>query len=334
MQTLLSIQYLRALAALSVVAFHACQWARIDFDIGSAGVDVFFVISGFIMWRTTEKGGVSPAEFLRRRAIRIVPLYWTVTLGLAAAALAFPARFPDVEPTAWHVFASLAFIQHLNPQGLPFPLLAPGWTLNYEAVFYLLFAAGLLVPLAQRAMVLTLALAGATLVGFLYPPVYIMLFNPLLLEFAAGMWLARFMGEGLSPGRHLGWGMLVAGLAGFAAMHVAGVEWDLWRPLFWGLPAFLIVAGLTAVEADGGLPEIKLFRALGDASYSIYLCHPLTVGALAVTFGTWNAWVFVPGAMVVGAALGWLAWRVFERPATAALRGGLRGRESAAHTAV
>ena len=65
---LLSIQYLRALAALSVVAFHACQWAKIPFDIGSAGVDVFFVISGFIMWRTTSGTGVGPLAFLRKRA--------------------------------------------------------------------------------------------------------------------------------------------------------------------------------------------------------------------------------------------------------------------------
>jgi len=190
---LLSIQYLRALAALSVVAFHACQWMRIPFDIGSAGVDVFFVISGFIMWRTTSESGVKPMEFLRKRAIRIVPLYWMVTLALLASALAFPDSFRDVQPTPWHVFASLAFVQHLNPIGLPFPLLPIGWTLNYEVVFYLMFAGALLVPKAHRAMALTLALAGLTLFGFIYPPAYIMLCNPLLLEFAAGMWLARFM---------------------------------------------------------------------------------------------------------------------------------------------
>jgi len=243
-----------------------------------------------------------------------------VTLGLAAAALVAPQRFPDVEPTAWHVFASLAFIQHLNPQGLPFPLLPPGWTLNYEAVFYLLFAASLLLPLARRAMALTLVLAGLTFCGFLYPPAYIMLANPLLLEFAAGVWLARFMEEGLVPGRHTGWALFVCGLASFGAMHLAGVEWDLWRPLFWGVPAFLLVAGLTAVEQDGGLPQWRLPKALGDASYSIYLCHPLTVGAVAVAFGAANPWVFVPLAGVVGTAVGWLVWRLVEVPALAVLR--------------
>jgi peptidoglycan/LPS O-acetylase OafA/YrhL len=73
MRPLLSIQYLRALAALSVAVFHAFQWARLDFYIGAAGVDIFFVISGFIMWRTTEGTDVRPLEFLRRRAVRIAP---------------------------------------------------------------------------------------------------------------------------------------------------------------------------------------------------------------------------------------------------------------------
>lgn len=322
MRPLLSIQYLRALAALSVVAYHACQWARIDFEIGSAGVDVFFIVSGFIMWSTTSGKPVRPLEFLRKRAIRIVPLYWAVTLGLLAAALLFPDRFRDVQPTPWHVFASLTFIQHLNPQGQPFPLLPPGWTLNYEAVFYLMFAGALLVPKAKRAMVLTLALASLTFFGFIYPPAYIMLCNPLLLEFAAGMWLARFMEEGLVPGRHMGWAMFVCGLSSFAAMYLAGVEWDLWRPLFWGFPAFLLVAGLAAVEQDGGIREIPLLRSLGDASYSIYLCHTLAMGAAALHFGIWNTPFFAPVAFVFGVSVGWVVWRLGEAPVQALLRGG------------
>jgi exopolysaccharide production protein ExoZ len=322
MKPLFSIQYLRALAALSVVAYHACQWARINFEIGSAGVDVFFVVSGFIMWRTTSGRKMPALEFLRRRAIRIAPLYWAVTLGLLIAALAFPASFRDITPTPWHVFASLAFIQHLNPQGQPFPLLPPGWTLNYEAVFYALFALALLLPEKRRAMALTLALAALTFAGFLYPPAYIMLCNPLLLEFAAGMWLARFMEEGFSPGRNIGWALFVCGLSSFAAMYIAGVEWDLWRPLFWGFPAFLLVAGLTAVEQDGGLPEVPWLRSLGDASYSIYLCHTLAMGAAALHFGIWNTPFFVPVAFVFGVAVGWLVWKLFEAPVQVLLRGG------------
>jgi len=317
---LLSIQYLRALAALSVVAFHACQWAHIPFDVGSAGVDVFFVISGFIMWRTTSSAEVTPLGFLQKRATRIAPIYWIFTVGLVVSALLFPARFRDIQPTPWHVFASLAFIQHLNPQGLPFPILPVGWTLNYEAVFYVLFAGALLIPVAKRAMVLTLALAGLTLVGFIYPPIYIMLCNPLLLEFAGGMWLARFMEEGIAPGRHAGWGLFIGGICAFSAMSLFGVEWDRWRPLFWGMPALMLVAGLTAIERDGGLPEIPLFKTLGDASYSIYLTHTLAMGAAALMLGIWDTAWFPPVAFVIGVGCGWLVWRFVETPLLAALR--------------
>ncbi|HEX6860057.1 MAG TPA: acyltransferase [Caulobacteraceae bacterium] len=335
MKPLFSVQYLRAIAALSVVAFHACQWSRIPFDIGSAGVDVFFVISGFIMWRTTCGGQVRPLGFLKKRAIRIVPLYWAVTLLLVIGALVVPERFRDIEPTPWHVFASLAFIQHLNPQGVPFPILPVGWTLNYEAVFYALFAASLLVGVKRRAMVLTLALAGLTFAGFLYPPAYIMLCNPLLLEFAAGMWLARYMEEGLTPGRHTGWMLFVGGIAAFALMQVSGVEWDLWRPLFWGLPAFMMVAGLVAVEQDAGMPDIPILRSLGDASYAIYLVHTLAMGAFAVTFASlWRTPVFAPLAFAVGVGAGWLAWKFFDVPVGEALRGELRGSRKPIHTTV
>src|SRR3954466_10752345 len=81
-----SIQYLRGLAAFGVLAFHAADRAGYAFGTGAAGVDVFFVISGFIMWVTTCRKGPSPAAFMWKRIQRIVPLYWAVTLVTAAVA--------------------------------------------------------------------------------------------------------------------------------------------------------------------------------------------------------------------------------------------------------
>ncbi len=333
MRPLLSIQYLRALAAFSVAAFHAFQWARLDFDIGAAGVDIFFVISGFIMWRTTEGTGIRPLEFLRRRAVRIAPLYWVVTLGLTAAALMFPLRFPDVQPTWSHVLQSLAFIQHRNPEGLPFPVVSLGWTLNYEAVFYLIFAACLLVPQSRRLLVLSCALLALGLGGFFYPPAYMMLANPLILEFLAGVLLAKVMTTDFRPGSAAGWGMLAIAVAWYIGMALLRSEWDLWRPLFWGFPALLIVAGLTAVEAEGGLPRLPPILAIGDASYSLYLTHPLVIGAVAVLFGTWRPWLFIPFSLGLACLVGWLSWRLFEKPVTRALKGPLIDAASGAHTA-
>lgn len=335
MKPLLSIQYLRALAALSVAVFHALQWARIPFDIGSAGVDVFFVISGFIMEWTAGRPGLKPLEFLKRRLVRIAPLYWLITLGLALAALGFPTGFPDVKPEGWHVLASLAFIQHRNPDGQPFPLLAPGWTLNYEAVFYLLFALGLALPKGQRLFFMVAALVGATACGFLYPPAYEMLLNPLLLEFLGGMLLARALADGPVISRGAGWTLVAAGLSAFAAFHLLGVKWDLWRPLFWGLPALMLVAGLVSVElapGGGGLPRIGLLKALGDASYSLYLLHPLVIGAVAVWFGVWRPWLFFPLALGGSAIVAWLSWKCVETPIAGWFKRPLRDAAEPAHT--
>jgi len=323
MPILRSIQYLRAFAALSVVLFHSLQWARIDFDIGAAGVDVFFVISGFVMWRSTEDHDLKPLEFLRRRAIRIVPLYWAATLVLAGGAALWPARFPEIDPQPWHVLQSLAFLQHRNPAGQPFPVLAPGWTLNYEAAFYCLFAACLLLPRAHRLLGVSFGLVVTALYGFAHPPAYEMLANPLMLEFLAGVLLAKASSRGLLPGREMGWGLLAAALCWYGLLMATRTEWDLWRPLFWGLPALLLVAGLVSLETSGGLPEIRPLTALGDASYSLYLLHPLVIGAVAVSLGTWRLWLFLPLALGLSCSLAWLSWRGFERPLTHWLKGPL-----------
>ena len=323
MPALRSIQYLRAFAALSVVLFHSLQWARIDFGIGAAGVDVFFVISGYVMWRSTEAHTLTPLQFLRRRVIRVVPLYWTATLALAGAAAVWPARFPEIDPQPWHVLQSLAFLQHRNPEGQPFPVLAPGWTLNYEAAFYCLFAASLLLPRTRRLLGLSFGLVVFGLYGFFHPPAYEMLANPLMLEFLAGVLLARAVSMGFRPGREMGWGLFAAALCWYGLLVATRSEWDLWRPLFWGFPALLLVAGLTSLEASGGLPEIRPLRALGDASYSLYLLHPLIIGAIAVVLGTWRLWLFLPLALGLSCCLAWFCWRLFERPFTHWLKGPL-----------
>ncbi len=319
-RTWLSIQHLRGFAALSVALFHACQWSQINFATGQAGVDVFFVISGFVMWTATCGAPIRPLDFLRRRLVRVAPLYWVITLALAAGVLLFPARFPDLALTPGHVLLSMAFVQHMNPAGQPFPLLAPGWTLNYEAVFYLAFGALLWLPTARRMFALTAALMVLALAGFAWPPAYQMLLNPLFLEFLAGVWLGRMAQLQLLPDRSFGWLLLGAGMTLFAVIQMINMDWDLWRPMVWGAPAALLVAGAVSIEADGGWKAIPGMKILGDASYSIYLVHTLTVGALAMTIGAWNPPVFIPLAMIVAVGSGLACWAFLERPMLVLLR--------------
>lgn len=318
-----SIQHLRGFAALSVALFHACQWSLIEFPIGMAGVDVFFVISGFVMWTVTCRAEVRPLEFVRRRIIRVAPLYWLVTLVLVAGALIVPQRFPEVKPEPGHVLLSLAFIQHYAPSGLPFPVLAPGWTLNYEAVFYLVFAVSLLLPQPRRMFALTVALGCLAFAGFLYPPAYVMLLNPLFLEFLAGVWIARLAQEGLLASRSVGWLLMAMGLMTFMLIAVSGIDPELWRPMVWGLPAAMVVAGAVTVESDGGWPAIPGLNLLGDASYSIYLTHTLSIGALAIGAGVRHAPFFVPLALALAAGCGIAVYLLVERPLLRRLRGRL-----------
>jgi exopolysaccharide production protein ExoZ len=313
-RTWLSIQHLRALAALSVALFHACQWSQINFATGQAGVDLFFVISGFVMWTATTFAPVGPLTFLWRRFTRVAPLYWLITLALAAGVLLFPARFPDLAVSPGHVLLSMAFVQHMNQAGLPFPLLAPGWTLNYEAVFYAVFAALLWLPQPRRLFALSFALLLLALAGFAWPPAYQMLLNPLFLEFLAGVWLGRMAQLQLLPDRAMGWLLLGGGVGLFAVIQAINMDWDLWRPMVWGAPAVMMVAGAVSIEADGGWRDIPGLRVLGDASYSTYLIHTLTIGALAMTIGAWNPYIFIPLAMMVAVGSGLACWVLVERP--------------------
>lgn len=315
MKALRSIQYLRAAAAMGVVAFHACQWGGGAFNVGRAGVDVFFVISGVIMWRITAARETTPAMFLWRRISRVVPLYWLITLVTAATVALWPALLPNVYPRWGHLLLSLAFIPHLDPRGLPFPLLPPGWTLEYEAVFYVVFAAALTAPRRRQAAIVCAALFAIVAAGvILDDPVYILGANPLMWEFAAGIAVANLAEEGALPGRRGGWLLMAAGLAGLTIPAMFGAFSELGRPFIWGVPAALIVAGALAVERDGGAPRGPAVSRLGDASYALYLVHLPVQAIVAHTLGAANAWLFVPVALAASIGAGLACHRWIETP--------------------
>src|SRR3954462_5849540 len=154
---LVHIQVLRFFAAVAVVAFHAAGVAPDGFKVpgsavstalsyGGRGVDLFFVISGFIIFYTTQNPALTPAGFLRRRVERIVPLYFFVILTFTLLALTLPAIFATPGwYTPRHILKSLAFISFTD--GEP-PVVAVGWSLEYEMYFYL--AVALLMALTRQ----------------------------------------------------------------------------------------------------------------------------------------------------------------------------------------
>jgi exopolysaccharide production protein ExoZ len=314
-----SIQILRAVAALMVALFHACQWSQVDFAVGAAGVDLFFLISGFVLWTATQARPVAPGAFLLARLRRVAPLYWLATLAAFAIALWRPQALPIVHPDLRHLILSLLFIPHTDPQGGPFPLLPPGWTLTYEALFYLAFAVALAAPRDRRLQVLSGLLLAASLVGFGYHGWYTLLANPLLLEFLAGVGLARLWARGrLSrASTAAAWGLVGAGAGVLAILQVSGVRDDFWRPVLWGPPAALIVAGALALE--GRAPFGVLGRALervGDASYSLYLVQAPVIAAFAWLTPSLAAPARIPLGFLLALGAGLACYRFVERPLT------------------
>lgn len=244
-----------------------------------------------------------------------------MTLLVCALALVWRGFLPEVVPDGRHLALSLAFIPHFDPLGRPFPLLPPGWTLTYEAVFYVLFAAALMAPERLRAVAITVALGGVVAAGLvLDDPAYILGANPMLLQFAAGLWLAVAMDAGVLPGRPWGFALLFLGLSLFAALQITGFINELWRPLIWGAPATLLVMGALCLESDGGVSSLAAPLALGDASYALYLVHLPATALIAHTLGWHNIWLFATAstAFSIAAALACRRW--VEAPLIAATR--------------
>lgn len=296
------LQYLRAYAALLVVFFHAAVNAQSGFIVGEAGVDIFFVLSGFLMWRITNEQTAALA-FLRNRIRRIVPVYWIASLAVfLLAELGLTSR---IMPDFGHLLASLFFIPYKGAGGV-YPILIVGWTLNYEMFFYAVFAACLglrrkYIPMVLTALFVGLAGLGPFADGSIFAKFYT---NPIILEFVAGIWLAVALEK--TPDRRIGALLLLFGLLG----TLAGGE--LPRIIGYGVPAVCCVWGMLAIERDGGLPSIPMLRFAGDASYSIYLWHIFAISLLAPFL---RGFPFSTLALFsAGLALGIAGWFALERP--------------------
>jgi len=278
------VQALRAVAAALVVVHHSISlWLKWimnrpnapHWTNGAAGVDIFFVISGFVMAISLPGLAGKPNKagvFLRRRFTRIVPLYWAaITLTLAQIKLNPAAALASVL-TPWRIAASYLFIPARNGNGEMFPLVTVGWTLNYEVFFYLLFAAALALNVSPLAF-LTPVLTAVALVGMVRPatwPDFTTLASPMVIEFLYGMVLAHLATRRKLPGT--AWAALLLG-GGFVTLMLMPPSPAPWGFLAWGLPAAAMVVGAVALEGQLGGRLPKWLLAAGDASYALYLTH-------------------------------------------------------------
>ena len=279
-ETLYGIQYLRGAAAIAVVLFHAAERTGYHFAIGAAGVDVFFVISGFIMWVVTFRREPTPLQFMRARIRRIVPLYWLATAVMVAGGLS--GLFPNLMLTLDHVLTSLLFIPARSPSnGEIWPVLVQGWTLNYEMFFYLIFGGSLYLTRRWRLPVISALLILLVLYGAVSDIDNVQLFTftrPIILEFLAGIVIGEFWIKGKLPSAALGTAMVAATLGGFTCLQVARMPFD---ALLCGPLAAGLVVGILAIEREWKPRKIPVLALLGDASYSIYLWHSFAIAVVA-----------------------------------------------------
>ncbi len=320
------IHALRGVAAMLVVVYHATVVA-VDrssgipatpvWNTGQAGVDIFFAISGLVMGFTYyRQNRRSWSEFLKRRLIRIVPMYWLATslklgLMLAVPVFAIHSRF-----VPWHVLASYLFIPAKNADGTVYPLLWVGWTLSFEMLFYALFA----LALALRAPLLSFlapVLTVLALVGLARThdwPAAAHLLDPLLLEFLGGLVLAWALSKGFNLRRVPSALLLLCAVA--TLLLVPGTTYATpARALLWGVPALAIVT----VGATARWSPPALMLKLGDASYSIYLAHAFVMTLLGIVISrvqphTPLLVLCLLASIASSAAVGVLSYTLVEAP--------------------
>ena len=329
-----SIQYLRAVAALMVAWVHALYIipeAAQQFDVpnfGGAGVDLFFVISGFIMVVTTAEREVRPVQFFCRRIVRIAPLYWLATLATIAGA-AYGDSFKSLGYPQVVIAKSLLFIPcTAGHPGNVYPILLQGWTLNLEMFFYCLFALSLAAPRRFRLPGLALTLVSLAVIGILFgpfvEPLALVYTNPLLLEFAAGMILAHgWLRDGSRVWSPWSWLFVAVGVCALGLRDSRFITQHSWSITV--CAAVIIVGGCLhpKIRAIQNRPLLEL----GSASYAIYLSHGFVLEALAwlwrsvfpiVTLA--SSVLFMALALPLCAVAGWSCYQFIERPLTSRLR--------------
>jgi len=259
-----NIQALRAFAAASVLVGHAGFWPA---HVGAFGVDIFFVISGFIMAGLCELE--SAGTFARRRLTRILPLYWGATLAVFALALIAPSLVHATRPNLAELLKSLLFIPFTKSNGNLQPVLYLGWTLNCEMFFYSLLVAGLACSRKYAAALAAAALCAVVAAGSLIggSSVFVRFYGrPLLLEFVGGMLcfaIARRMPA--LPRWLLGVAAAAAVVGFFVAIPPA-------------VPAIALVLAAVLLAKQGFDTRSRLLVLAGDASYVLYLIHPYLLG--------------------------------------------------------
>jgi exopolysaccharide production protein ExoZ len=316
------LQFLRAFAAIMVLIGHAIAEAEhyfamsfgLNFIPWTRGVDIFFVISGFIITLSATRYLGRPIAFLKRRFMRVAPLYYLFTTLMVITILVFPDGPKDTKFDFGQILSSYGFFPYARPDGRIAPILSLGWTLNYEMFFYTLCAFSLLAGHATLTLcvgIISVVLLP-TLIEFQTAP-WLYWTNTIITEFIFGILLAKIYQQGWhTPKTPVAVSLFLIGLTLLIAMGST----DLPRFIAAGVPAVLIVAAGTLFCP----PLFARWQILGNSSYALYLSHRFTlrIGTLLLVpvlpQSTLGFWAYVLSISLLSIGLAILVHLWVERP--------------------
>ncbi|MBJ8346289.1 acyltransferase [Antrihabitans sp. YC2-6] len=345
MPNVAGIQFMRGIAALGVVVYHAC-FLSVDYaagsvyyvgmSVGMAGVDLFFVISGFVMVISTYREFDNPSEpsrFAAYRLSRILPPYWILTTVVLAYYLYNPGGV-NAEHGGVDVVASYLLL----PSNL-LPLVPVAWTLVYEMMFYgiffllILFVARKYLGPALLAWALAIV-ANGILLSYTTFGLDTLPLHPFNLEFIGGALVGLlFMTKGIQSVR---WSVaaLTAGVCGYVGLallfqfvHAADLSSYYVRIGLFGIPALCLVYGCVAPAfADRG--PVGWILLVGEFSYSLYLVHIIVIHVgyrvftkvLGADLGLAANAALAAVLIASSVAAGWIFYRLVERPSCVAAK--------------
>ncbi len=327
---LLMLQALRIVAAMAVVFQHARgrmtdfdgQIDFLPFDQGARGVDLFFVISGFIMVWVTKDGAVAPFEFIKRRFFRVWPLYALVTL--LAALLSFLApRFYYGSTDIVYVVKSAFFIPAFRPNdGNLFPIMVPGWSLNLEVVFYVIF--GLSFYLRNPYFVASAAIGALYMLSnqFISAGPLTASYggrDAIILEFVLGVLVGVAYVKGARVPQFAAYALMAFGFFMLVARNHEGL-------IGAGVPAAFIVFGAVNIDINFGGPANRVVDLLGRASFALYLIHNFVIQAstrilldYGIGPGELGGWAYFVLVASISLGISLLVYRFVESPMTKSL---------------
>jgi peptidoglycan/LPS O-acetylase OafA/YrhL len=337
-----SIHYLRGIAALLVVGFHARQTLNGMFGIkdlgnflflgGQAGVDLFFIISGFIIaYSTHDKQRSAPGAFIIRRFFRIYPVF-IVSLLLCYLVVNY------VKPIDFSLLIRSAFLIHTNYSlhgpFFGYNILYTAWTLTYELYFYIIFVVAMSINHNHRVLIAsTLLLIPGVILQKIYNgsislsgdvslentelPFLNFIASPMMIEFIYGMLLYKFVTK-IRLQHHSGIILFIAFSFTFVC-YFSNYRFGS-GPVNFGLWAIVLMIGLMIYEQTHSIGTSAILNTLGDISYSLYLTHVIVIYAMIYYPGYIPMYEGTTGIsrfaymVCASVAVSWITYEYVEKP--------------------